>query len=159
MELNPYASFLGDQDPVAVITKTPQRVAALLNPLSSERLDAPRAPGKWSAREIVAHLADCELVFAFRIRQTLSMDDPVIQPFDQGVWAERYAAYDFISAIAMFDAARRWTVELLAGLDRADWQRPTTHPERGAMTLRTIVETMGGHDLNHLGQLEEIARG
>ena len=158
MELNPYASFLGAQDPVAVITGTPGRVASLLQPLSPARLEAARAPGKWSAREIVAHLADCELVFAFRIRQTLSMNHPIIQPFDQGAWAERYAAYDFASAMAVFRATRMWNVHLLAGVHHADWARPTTHPERGIMTLLTIVATMGGHDLNHIGQLEEIAR-
>ena len=158
MELNPYAKFLGDADAMEVLRETPVRVAVLLRAVSPEGVERPRAPGKWSAREIVAHLADCELVFGFRLRQTLAEEHPVIQPFEQGVWAERYAAYDVVSAEALFAAARRWNVDLLGEVSEAEWKRPTTHPERGTMTLRTIAETMAGHDRNHLLQLEEIGR-
>lgn len=158
MELNPYAKFLGDDDAMTVLRETPERIASLLRGMSAERVERPRAPGKWNAREIVAHLADCELVFAFRLRQTLAEEHAVIQPFDQGVWAERYAGYDLAAAEAMFGAARQWNLRWLDGVRAGEWQRPTTHPERGTMTLRTIAETMAGHDRNHLGQLEEMVR-
>ncbi|WP_260706510.1 DinB family protein [Edaphobacter flagellatus] len=157
MELNPYASYLGDQDPVPVITATPDRIRSLIAPLSAAQIDHAPAPGKWSIREIVAHLADCELVFAFRLRQALAADHPVIQPFDQGVWGERYAAYDIASGLATFSAVRNWNLRLLTTVTEADRHRPTTHPERGTMTFWTIIETMGGHDINHLQQLERIA--
>ena len=157
MELNPYASFLGGQDPIPVITATAERLHFFIDPLSAAHADRSPAPGKWSIREIVAHLADCELVFAFRLRQTLSMEHPVIQPFDQEVWSERYAAYDFASALGMFNAARNWNLKLLGTVSEADQHRPTTHPERGTMTFWTIVETMAGHDINHLEQIERIA--
>jgi uncharacterized damage-inducible protein DinB len=157
MELNPYEKFLGDADPVPILFTTASRLQLLVAPLSDDRIQASPAPGKWSIREIVAHLADCELVFAFRLRQTLSMDHPVIQPFDQEVWSERYAAYDFASALGMFNAARNWNLKLLGTVSEADQHRPTTHPERGTMTFWTIVETMAGHDINHLEQIERIA--
>ncbi len=156
MDLNPYASYLDGRDPIPVITSTAEHIRTLLEPLSPAQADAPPAPGKWSAREILAHLADCELVFSFRLRQTLSEEHPIIQPFDQELWAKRYAAYDLASALALFTAARNWNLKYLTTIDETDRHRPTTHPERGTMTFWTIVETMAGHDINHLQQLERI---
>lgn len=124
--------------------------------MTPEQVEAPIAEGKWSPREIVAHLADCELVFSFRLRQTLAMESPVIQPFDQDAWARHYVSYDIASAMAMFHAAREWNIKLIGGLSEADWQREMTHPERGTMTFQTVVETMAGHDLNHLRQLQSV---
>jgi uncharacterized damage-inducible protein DinB len=162
-ELNPYARYLAGQEPLPVLAATPVRLDALACGMTPEQLDAPPAPGKWSPREILAHLADCELVFCFRLRQTLAAHEdlphPVIQPFDQDLWAHRYAAYDVPSALALFRAAREWNLRLLAGASAADMDRITTHPERGTMTFRTILETMAGHDINHLRQLEAIAAG
>jgi len=156
MDLNPYAKFLDERDPLPVITSTADRLRVLTEPLSPAQADAEPAPGKWSVREIIAHLADCELVFSFRFRQTLSEEHPIIQPFNQENWATRYAAYDLASALALFTAARNWNLKFLTTVDEADRHRPTTHPERGTMTLWTIVETMAGHDINHLQQLERI---
>jgi uncharacterized damage-inducible protein DinB len=157
MDLNPYAKFLDGRDPIPVITSTADHLRALTESLSPAQADAPPAPGKWSVREIIAHLADCELVFSFRLRQTLSEEHAIIQPFDQETWAKRYAAYDLPSALALFTATRNWNLKLLTTVDEADRHRPTTHPERGTMILWTIVETMAGHDINHLQQLERIA--
>jgi uncharacterized damage-inducible protein DinB len=153
--LNPYAKFLGAGDARVVIAMTPGLVNQAISAMTPEQIDAPISEGKWSPREIVAHLADCELVFAFRLRQTLAMPSPVIQPFDQDDWAKQYAVYDIASALAMFHAAREWNVKLIGGLSEADWQREMTHPERGTMTFQTVVETMAGHDINHLEQLHK----
>jgi uncharacterized damage-inducible protein DinB len=160
MELNPYAKYLDGQDPVPVLSATANRLRALAADLSSEQVNRGPAPGKWSIREIVAHLADCELVFAFRLRQALApaTGEPhaIIQPFDQEAWAQRYAAYDLASALDLFQAARTWNMHLLRTVNDTDRGRLTTHPERGTMTFWTIVETMAGHDLNHLQQLERL---
>jgi len=158
VELNPYATFLGSQDARAVLAMTPGLVHQAVSAMTPEEVEAPIAVGKWSPRQIVAHLADCELVFCFRLRQTLAMESPVIQPFDQDDWAKQYAAYDLASALAMFHAAREWNVKLIGALNEADWQREMTHPERGTMTFQTVVETMAGHDMNHLGQLQSVLR-
>jgi uncharacterized damage-inducible protein DinB len=151
--LNPYATSLGDLDPIPVLASTPNGLEAVACSLSPEQLETPRAPGKWSTREVLAHLADCELAFSFRLRQTLA-GMPLLQPFDQTVWAERYAAYDVPSALALFRAARTWNLALLKTVTREDTNRPAQHPERGTMTFQTIVETMAGHDLHHLKQLQ-----
>ena len=155
--VNPYASQLGKLDPLEVIAATPAELRALVDALGSKRIEQPRAPGKWSAREIVCHLADCEVAFAFRLRQTLAEERHVMQPFDQEVWAKRYAGYSVESALATFSALRQWNLALVRSLGAADLAKPVNHPERGDMTLQTIVETMGGHDRNHLRQVEEIA--
>lgn len=153
--MNPYASFLGGQDPLAVIAATPARLSAIVNARTPAQLDEPLAPGKWSVRQVLIHLADTEMVFAFRIRQTLAEPGHTIQPFDQDLWAKHYDAYDALAAIRLFVAAREWNVALLRTLPADAFALTVTHPERGAMTLQTIVETMGGHDVNHLRVLEQ----
>jgi uncharacterized damage-inducible protein DinB len=153
--LNPYAKFLDEGDAVAVIAATPARLAALVGGMTAEQADAPIAPGKWSVRQIVTHVADCEIGFGFRLRQALA--GVSIQPFDQDAWAESYGRYSLAGALETFRALRAWDVALISGLSEADKILKVTHPERGEMTLWTIVETMAGHDLNHLEQLERAA--
>jgi hypothetical protein len=152
--MNPYASQLADRDPIAVIAATPGELAGRTRTLTPEAANRSPAPGKWSVRQIVCHLADTEIAFGFRLRQGLAEQDHVIQPFDQDRWAERYDAYDLASALELFTQLRRWNLLLVKSLAPADFARPLSHPERGAMTYRTLVETMAGHDLNHLAQLK-----
>jgi DinB superfamily len=155
--LNPYASFLDGRPVVDILAETPSAVRALLDAIGIAKSYEAPAPGKWSPGEIVAHLADCELVFAFRLRQTLAEDSPTIQPFDQDNWAKTYKGIEPAEACAAFSALRKWNLILLESALPAAADRTVTHPERGTMTFQTIVETMAGHDLNHLGQLQHIA--
>ena len=106
--MNPYASFLDNRDPVSVIAATSAELARILDTMPAERVTAAPAPGKWSARDILAHLADTEIVFAWRLRQALAEDHHVIQPFDQDVWSKTYGAFDARSALAVFSAVRSW---------------------------------------------------
>lgn len=154
---NPYDKFLGGQEPLRVLISTTRYIEKILDELGPERANAAPAPGKWSAREIVCHLADCETVFAYRLRQTLAEDHHVIQPFDQEKWAETYFGYQTQEALATFSAVRNWNLALLRSVPPDAHSKKVTHPERGAMTFITIVETMAGHDVNHLGQLKAIA--
>src|SRR5690349_9206722 len=155
--MNPYASFLGKRDAIEVIGGTSQRLEDLAAALGPNRLERSPAPGKWSAREILCHLADCETVFAFRLRQTLAEDHHIIQPFDQDAWARTYAAYSMEDALSVFSSVRQWNLALIRNTNAAGLAKPVTHPERGAMTFQTVVETMAGHDLNHINQIESIA--
>jgi hypothetical protein len=158
MELNPYARFQAGRDPIETISSTHAQLTKLAERLPANQLALRSPQGKWNAREIVAHLADCELVFSFRLRQTLAEDHPTLQPFfDQDRWAARYANCDMASALSLFGAARNWNLLLLAGVSDAERTRQATHPERGTVTLWSIVETMAGHDLNHLQQIEHLA--
>jgi len=161
MELNPYAIYLNDQDPIPVLPTTAGRLQTLAAGLTEAQINTPPAPRKWSICNIVAHLADCEIVFAFRLRQTLapaiSQPHAIIQPFDQDAWAKRYEAYQLEPALALFQAARNWNLLFLTTVSEDDRHRRTTHPERGTMPFWTIVETMAGHDINHLQQVERLA--
>ena len=155
--LNPYASFVGSRDAREVIAQTTGELAAYIRKLGPEGTERKPAPGKWNAREIICHLADCEIVFAFRLRQTLAEENHMIQPFDQDKWASVYGAYDAAAAMAVFSSLRRWNINFIQAVPASAFSRRVTHPERGEMTFKTVVETMAGHDLNHIRQLEAIA--
>ena len=87
----------------------------------------------------------------------MAQDYHVIQPFDQDRWAALYDPCDASTALAVFTAVRGWNVRLISAMDSADLEKKLTHPERGEMTVQVVVETMAGHDLNHLAQIEAIA--
>ena len=156
-QLSPYDSFLDGRPLDAILASTAEAVAECLKAIGPGRIDSPPAPGKWSATEIVCHLADCEIVFAFRFRQTLAEDGPTIQPFDQDKWAARYSGVPAAEAFAAFSALRNLNLRLIRDALPGAAGRKMTHPERGTMTFQSVVETMAGHDLNHLGQLRKIA--
>ena len=156
-ELNPYAKYLDGRPMEAILISTPAEITSLLAAIGPEMAATPPAPGKWSPAEIVCHLADCELAFGFRLRQTLAEDNHVIQPFDQEKWAATYPGIGAEDALAAYSALRIWNLTLIDKALPQAAARRATHPERGAMTFQTIVETMAGHDLNHLGQLQKMA--
>jgi hypothetical protein len=155
--MNPYASFLGDRDPLGVIAETPGQLSSLLDTLGPKGAERSLAPGKWSARKILCHLADTELAFAFRLRQALAEPHHVIQPFDQDKWAAPYGALEARAAVDVFRSVRQWNIALIRTVPAGALSKPLTHPERGTMTFQTLIETMAGHDLNHLRQIEGIA--
>lgn len=157
MIANPYAVHVGSREPREVVETTVLELHRLAGRIGSARMTAPRAPGKWSARDILCHLADCEIAFGYRLRQTLAEDHHRIQPFDQDKWAVAYGTRSADAALATFEALRNWDVALLKAVTPAQLAKPVLHPERGEMTFQTLVETMAGHDLHHLKQLEEIA--
>jgi hypothetical protein len=156
-ELNPYDKFLDGRALDTILAATPAEIGKLLLAIGTERENEPPEPGKWGAAQIVAHLADCELVFGFRLRQTLAEDSPVIQPFDQDKWAKTYLGVPAKQALEVFTALRGWNLRLIGLALPSGGDRKMTHPERGTMTFLNVVETMAGHDLNHLGQLKRLA--
>jgi len=155
--MNPYAEQLGNRNALEVIAETPGQLAEMVGRLGPEGMGRSLAPGKWTAREILCHLADAEMVFAFRIRQTVAEPHYVVQPYDQDAWAEAYSAYDAKEALAVFSAVRQWNVALMRRLPQELLSKPLTHPERGTMTLDVLLQTIAGHDLNHIRQFEQLA--
>ena len=156
-DLNPYDKFVAGHAPDAILAATPAKLAALLQAIGTAKAAVPLAPGKWSPAQILAHLADCEIAFGFRLRQTLAEDNHVIQPFDQDKWAATYRDVSATQALATFTALRAWNLTLIRTALPASAAKPANHPERGSMTFLTIVETMAGHDLNHIAQLQTVA--
>jgi hypothetical protein len=160
-ELNPYDRFLDAGTSLArvaeILAATPGTLESLARAIGPERIDRAPAPGKWSPAQILCHLADCEIAFAFRLRQTLAEENHILQPFDQDRWAAPYAKIQAEQALLTFGVLRPWNLTLLWNAPSGAASKPVTHPERGTMTFSTILETMVGHDRNHLAQLEKLA--
>lgn len=154
MSNNPYAGELGTKDALEVIASTPQRIDAVLAKLTHEEMEHRTAPGKWNLREVMAHLADCEIAFGFRLRQAVAGVD--IQPFEQDDWARNYGAYTYAAAITTYRALRAWNLALIRSLTDEQKRFEVSHPQRGTMSVWSIVEMMAGHDLHHLKALERI---
>jgi hypothetical protein len=153
---NPYSDLLGSRDPQEVMASTPRRLEDL-PALTGEKADLSYAPGKWTAAQILAHLADCEIAFGFRLRQAIAEKNHVIQPFDQDSWARATGSSDPVQSLAVFVNLRRWNLAFVKQQEASAFNRMVIHPQRGTMTFSTLVQTIAGHDLNHLAQLESIA--
>ncbi|MFC5864220.1 DinB family protein [Acidicapsa dinghuensis] len=156
-DLNPYARFLDGRLIDEILSSTPAELESLAEAIGPTRIGLASAPGKWTPAEILCHLADCEVAFGFRLRQTLAEDNHTIQPFDQDRWASLYPTITAQQALAAFTALREWNLILIRNAPPSAAHKPATHPERGTMTFQTIVETMAGHDLNHIHQLKKLA--
>jgi hypothetical protein len=134
-------------------------VAEALVGATDEDLDAHPTPGKWSAREIVHHLADSEMTSAIRLRLLLVQDRPNIVGYDQDEFARRLH-YDrpIEASLDAFKAARRTTAEVLDRMTEADWKREGTHSEHGHYTVERWLEIYARHAHNHAEQIL-VARG
>jgi hypothetical protein len=147
--------LLGDRPPVTSLQQTATRIQEIAQRADADGLARPYAPGKWTAAQVLCHLADAEIATGFRLRQVLSQDNHVIQPFDQDRWADRYQDLDGAAAARAFGALRQWNLALIRSLTAADLARPAHHPERGPEPAGQIIKMLAGHDLNHLAQLEQ----
>ncbi len=123
-----------------------------------EQLTARPIPGKWSACEIVQHLADSEMRAALRLRQILTEDRPVIQSYDQDVYAARlnYNVRDMAPALEAFRAARSTTAQLFAHMSEQDWAREGTHPDHARYTAADWLEIYAAHAYNHAAQIRRL---
>ena len=153
-------SYQAGADPLVLQARAPAILASLMDGLSTEDLIHRPAPGKWCIREIVAHLADDELVGAYRIRLILSASGTMIQAFDQDVWARtgRYSSSDVGESLALYRALRSANLKLLHSLSAEEWDMFGVHAERGVESLRDIAMYFAGHDINHFRQVESIRR-
>ncbi len=148
--------LLGKDSPFEVLEATPARLASLVERMGEKGLGLRFAPGKWTGREVVAHLADVEIGTGFRIRQMVSETGHVIQPFDQDAWSRLYQRLDAQTAVRSFTALRAWNLALYRVLPPEDLARIAMHPERGEESVETVIRMQAGHDRNHLAQLERI---
>jgi hypothetical protein len=127
---------------------------------TDEELDRRPAPGKWTAREIVHHLADSEMTSAIRLRRLIAEDNPVIVGYDQDEFARRLK-YDrpIAASLAALKAARETTCEILDRLTEDEWQRTGTHSEAGAYSVHRWLEIYGIHAHDHADQIRRARRG
>jgi uncharacterized damage-inducible protein DinB len=152
--------FVEGKDPLRVQRETPKKLHTLIKPLNKKQLMQPPEPGKWSIAEILAHLADAELVGGWRMRVILGSNGVSLQPFDQDVWAKTfaYARRDPVASLEIFRVLRESNLGMLKSLPENLWENYGMHQERGKETITHIVRMFAGHDLNHLSQVESISK-
>jgi len=132
---HPYAQLLGDRDPLVILAETQQRIPAIAQALGTDGLNRTYAPGKWTAAQVITHLADSEIAFGFRVRQIVAEPSLVIQPFDENLWARHYNQVDGLEAAQTFQSVRGWNLSLFRPL--VNWpQRPRI---RSAVRKRRLL--------------------
>lgn len=136
----------------------PEVLAVVLTGVFGEEEDFVPAPGKWSARQIVAHLADMELVAAHRFRQVIAEDHPTLVAIDQDAWSANldYARRKPKQSLETFRRLRAENFELLKALPEAAFERTGNHTENGSVTLLRLLEGYAGHAEAHARQLQEL---
>ncbi len=146
------------QDPLKVQSATPKKLERLMAQASTAKLKKRPVPDKWSVGEILAHLADAEIVIAWRVRSILGAPGTPIQAFDQESWvvAGHYDKRNPSESVAQFCAVRAANLALYKSLSPEQWKHYGIHSERGQETVEHIVRMIAGHDLNHLKQIEAI---
>jgi len=151
-------SHIEDKDPLKLQAAAPARLAKLLKGVSTAKARKRPAPGKWSIAEIVAHIADTELVGGYRIRAILGQPGTPVIGFDQDVWvtALHYEKRDLKKSFDQYRALREANMALLKSLTPEQWKHVGMHNERGPESVETIVKMFAGHDLNHFQQIERI---
>ena len=154
---NPYAADLGDREPLDALADSAGRIRRLVESWGTDVFEKSYAPGKWSARQILIHLAQTELALGNRARMALSTPNYVAQVFDQDRWIGRDAALSGKDALDAFVVMSAMNRSLFASLSPADRAMTLSHPEYGALTVDWIIHQMAGHQIHHLKQLEQIA--
>lgn len=144
------------KDPLKVQSATPAKLARMLKGASKKQLRKRPEPAKWSAHEIMVHLADTELVSGCRMRMILGQPGVAIAGFDQDVWVTNlnYARRDTATALAQFIAMRKSNLDLLRAIKPEQWKHFGMHSERGEESVEMLVSMMAGHDVNHMAQIE-----
>jgi hypothetical protein len=151
-------SNVRDRDAWSVLASTPERLRELIAGRTREELARTPDPSRWSVVQILAHLADAEIVGAWRFRSVLAADGVPLQAYDQNAWANafRYADTDPVAALQLFEVNRTATLLLLRRVDPSLHANHGLHAERGKETIEHLVRLYAGHDLNHLAQVERL---
>jgi hypothetical protein len=153
---NPYAEDLGSRVPLEALADTADRIRRLVEPWSAETFEKSYAPGKWSAREILVHLAQTELALSTRARFALTQPGYVAQPFSQDDWMPVDAGSSARTALGAYTALRGLNLEMWKRLTPEQLERAFSHPEYGELTVGWIMAQMAGHDIHHFKQLQAI---
>jgi uncharacterized damage-inducible protein DinB len=156
MSQHPYMKYLEGVDLLTTLETTPARIAQIVTGWPDAAFERSHAPGKWTARQVLAHLAHAEMVFASRLRFGVAEDGYVIQPFDQDAWIAAEPAADGRDSLAAYLALRRMNLALCRALTPEQRARGFRHPQMGDVNVEWVMTFFAGHERSHLGQLEMI---
>jgi hypothetical protein len=156
-----YVEALGNEDPIEVMATSPDIIRRVIAGLDEKQLATKPAPGKWSIKEIIGHLADGEVILGSRFRMIGAHDKPPIAGYDQDAFVANLGvanakALDLLDDFAM---ARAVNLGLLERLPEDGWKRVGLHAERGEESIAKLVMMYAGHDRNHIEQIETIRVG
>ena len=155
--VTPYTRNLGDREPIAAMRDSASRLRSLIAGWPPEQFEKSYAPGKWTARQILTHLAQSELALGTRARLVLATPNYVSQAFDPDQWMARESTLTARDAVDALLAISRMNVAFFEQLSRKDRDTPFSHPEYGTITVDWIIHQMAGHQIHHLEQLEAMA--
>jgi len=156
-----YAEDLGTDDPIEVMATTPDRLRKLVVGLTERQLSTRPAAGKWSIKEIIAHLADGEVVLGARYRFVAAHDRPDLAGYDQNAFVENLGVGNTRTTDLLddFSLARAVNIGLFDRLPEDAFERVGVHAERGEESIGAMIAMYAGHDRHHLAQIETIRTG
>ncbi len=154
---NPYQQDLGTRDALTSLGDTPEKIRAIVGKMRDEDFARSYGPSKWSVTQLLDHLAQAEMIFGMRLRMALTSENYVVQPYDQDRMMAREGRHTGREAFDAYYTLRRWNLALFRDLTAEDRERRFMHPERGEMRIAELLETMAGHELHHLPQIEAVA--
>ncbi len=151
--------YVEGQDAIKVQRSTAAKLKKVIHRMTPKQLKWKPEPGKWSIAEILAHLADAEIVASWRMRSVIGASGTTIQPFDQDVWASvfQYAKRDARQSLEVFRVLRENNLAMLKSIPRESWDNYGMHLERGKESISHLARMFAGHDTNHVLQVEGIA--
>jgi hypothetical protein len=155
------SGLMEGKKPLAIQAATPKKLERLIKGAPAAKLRKRPAPDQWSVSEILAHMADAEIVGGFRMRMILGAPGTPIVAFDQDTWASslQYGKRDPRKSLALFRAVREGNLAMLKSLKPEQWKHFGMHSERGKETIERVALMFAGHDINHVRQIERILAG
>jgi len=153
---NPYGADLGDREPLDALGDSPGRICELVQCWPADRFERSYAPGKWSARQVLIHLAQTELALTTRARFALGAEGYTAQPFSQDDWIGIDSHVEAAVALDVYTSLRRMNRVMWAALTPEQRGRTFSHPEYGTLTVWWIAAQLAGHDIHHLKQLASV---
>lgn len=157
MHPNPYGRYVEGLDVMTSLRETPARIATLVRGWPRERDEWSHAPGKWTARQVLAHLAHLEMVWSTRLRFALAEEGYRIQSFEQDDWMRAEAPPPALVSLEAYVSLRAMNVALLESISAAQRVRTASHPEWGVVDVMWLAAWCAGHERNHLPQIEAVA--
>src|SRR5262249_13460832 len=141
-----------------ILESTAQVLRDLIAGQPRSKLTRTAKTRQWSVVEILAHLADAEIVSAWRLRSILAVDNVPLQAFDQDIWSSafKYGDADPTESVDTFDINRRATLSLLRRVDASRLDHAGMHQERGREPIAHLMRLYAGHDLNHVKQIQAL---
>ncbi len=142
---------------IKALAETAPRLAALLAASPGEAWTRRPAARVWAPVEVLAHLADAEIILGARVRLVLTVERPALPGFDGAALAERarYIAWPPALALERFATRRGETLELLASCSAEELSRVGLHPRRGEVSVADLVALALAHDTDHAAQIRQ----